>query len=191
MQNTNGSNNYNADASEKPEALLFEILNEVDDFFEQEQQGRGVLGSARKRQRISYTDSMDATNTLLESLKDQLNNSRTRVETVEMRLKAVEARNLELISEAKERETGWLQEKRELEAKIYAGKLGDKSKDIDLATKLRDALRMIKEMRRAQRDWNLKKAEMASASAKFKEKIEETVNLNTKLQVDLKKLQVV
>ena len=70
---------------------------------------------------------MDATNTLLESLKDQLNNSRTRVETVEMRLKAVEARNLELISEAKERETGWLQEKRELEAKIYAGKLGDKS----------------------------------------------------------------
>ena len=171
MQNTNGSNNYIADASEKPEALLFEILNEVDDFFEQEQQGRGVLGSARKRQRISYTDSMDATNTLLESLKDQLNNSRTRVETVEMRLKAVEARNLELISEAKERETGWLQEKRELEAKIYAGKLGDKSKDIDLATKLRDALRMIKEMRRAQRDWNLKKAEMASTSAKFKEKI--------------------
>ena len=190
MQNTNGSNNYIADASEKPEALLFEILNEVDDFFEQEQQGRGVLGSARKRQRISYTDSMDATNTLLESLKDQLNNSRTRVETVEMRLKAVEARNLELISEAKERETGWLQEKRELEAKIYAGKLGDKSKDIDLATKLRDALRMIKEMRRAQRDWNLKKAEMASTSAKFKEKIEETVNLNTKLQVDLKKLQI-
>ena len=190
MQNTNGSNNYIADASEKPEALLFEILNEVDDFFEQEQQGRGVLGSARKRQRISYTDSMDATNTLLESLKDQLNNSRTRVETVEMRLKAVEARNLELISEAKERETGWLQEKRELEAKIYAGKLGDKSKDIDLATKLRDALRMIKEMRRAQRDWNLKKAEMASTSAKFKEKIEETVNLNTKLQVDLKKLKI-
>jgi len=190
MQNTNGSNNYIADASEKPEALLFEILNEVDDFFEQEQQGRGVFGSARKRQRISYTDSMDATNTLLESLKDQLNNSRTRVETVEMRLKAVEARNLELISEAKERETGWLQEKRELEAKIYAGKLGDKSKDIDLATKLRDALRMIKEMRRAQRDWNLKKAEMASTSAKFKEKIEETVNLNTKLQVDLKKLQI-
>jgi mitotic spindle assembly checkpoint protein MAD1 len=175
------------EVDKKPEALLYEILNEVDGFFEQEQQHSE--GGSRKRSRTSYTESTYTTDNLIQSLQDQLNRSNERVEIVEARLKGAEATNLELITEMKEREMNWLQEKRDLEAKIYAGKLGNKSQDLNLAKKLRDALRMVKEMRRAQREWSVKEAEITAMSGKSKEKLEDTLNLKNKLELEIKKIQ--
>ena len=59
----------NNDQDGKPEELLFEILKEVDGFFEQEDRHRF---SSRKRMRAIDDSSVSTGSTLIESLRDLL-----------------------------------------------------------------------------------------------------------------------
>ena len=176
----------NNDQDGKPEELLFEILKEVDGFFEQEDRHRF---SSRKRMRAIDDSSVSTGSTLIESLRDQLRLSKDRIQVVEKRLVDVEARNLELITNAKEREAAWLQEKRDLEAKIYAGKLGDKSKDLDLAKRLRDALQSIKEMRRSQMEWAVKQSDLKASNDKLVRELEDAKATSQKMATENSRLK--
>ena len=69
--------NENNDNDGKPEELLFEILKEVDGFFEQEDRHRF---SSRKRMRAIDDTSVSTGSTLIESLRDQLRLSKERIE---------------------------------------------------------------------------------------------------------------
>ena len=178
--------NENNDDDGKPEELLFEILKEVDGFFEQEDRHRF---SSRKRMRAIDDSSVSTGGTLIESLRDQLRLSKERIEVVEKRLADVETRNLDLITNAKEREAAWLQEKRDLEAKIYAGKLGDKSKDLNLAKKLRDALQSVKEMKRSQMEWALKQSDLKASNDKLLSELEDAKAISQKMAIENSRLK--
>ena len=82
-----------------------------------------------------------------------------------------------------------MQEKRDLEAKIYAGKLGDKSKDLNLAKKLRDALQSVKEMKRSQMEWALKQSDLKASNDKLLSELEDAKAISQKMAIENSRLK--
>ena len=68
-------------------------------------------------------------------------------------------------------------------SKIYAGKLGDKSKDLNLAKKLRDALQSVKEMKRSQMEWALKQSDKTS-NDKLLSELEDAKAISQKMAIE-------
>ena len=76
-----------------------------------------------------------------------------------------------------------------MEAKIYAGKLGDRSKDLNLAKRLRDALQSIKEMKRAQMEWALKQSDLKASNDKLLSELEEAKAISQKMAIENSRLK--
>ena len=93
------------------------------------------------------------------------------------------------ITNAKEREAAWLQEKRDLEAKIYAGKLGDKSKDLNLAKSFETRLQSVKEMKRSQMEWALKQSDLKASNDKLLSELEDAKAISQKMAIENSRLK--